>query len=184
MRDSDVVTYIVIRILLFSSAFQHASTQSCKDAIHCKISQLAHREMTGAIAALFAEMQRIESKHEIESKMANIPIGNIIYFDKEYFCSYIIEKDTYPLNKGCKSNLGFVSKTLLSADINKMKSVFVENKHYLILSGKSDYGKKYNQKPFWVLNINLEQMSRCCIEFARHISPYSCSTRVGGDLPV
>ena len=171
MRDSDVVAYIVIRILLFSSAFQHASTQSCKDEIYCEISQLAHREMMGAIVDLSAKIQHIESKYEIGSNMAAIPIGNIIYFEKEYFCSHVLKKDIYPLNQGYQSNLSFVSKVLVNANINTTRSIFIENKHCIILSGKSKHGEESNQKPFWVLNINLEQISRCCIEFARHISP-------------
>ena len=171
MRDNDVVAYIVIRILLFSSAFQHASAKSCKNKTNCKISQLAHREMMGAVVDLSAEMQRIEIKYGVKFNMANIPIGNIIYFKEEYFCRHILKTNAYPSNQGCKSTLSFVLEALLNAGINKTKSIFVENEHCLVISGKSDCLKESNQKQFWILNINLEQISHCCIEFVRHISP-------------
>ena len=171
MKDSDVVAYIVIRILLFSSAFQHASIRSSKDKIHCTILHLAHRETMGAVVDLFAEMQRIKRKYGINSNMAAVSIGNIVYFDKDYFCNHILEKENFPSNQECKSNLDFVSETLSNADKNKMKSVFVENNHCLLISGQSNSMNVSNQKPFWVLNINVEQISRCCMEFARHVFP-------------
>lgn len=170
ITDSDIVANIVIRILLYSSAFQHASTQSRVDQIYRRMSDLAHRKVVSAVIDLSAEMRRLRENHKAEADMANIVVGDIICFEHEYFCKHILTQVTFPVNQSCKSNLNIIVELLFNISTSNVKSCNVEGKHHFIFTGKFNEKSRDQKKQFWVLFVNVREFSCFCVEYAKKFS--------------
>lgn len=168
--DSDIIASLVIRVLLYSSAFQHASTQGYINQTYQKVSDLAHKAVVGAAIDLSAEMQRIREKYKLGVDMDDFPVGSIICFEQEYFCNYILMQETFPIRESCKSNLSLVSNLLSDISVNKVKSILVEGDHCFILSGKFEKKRENQHKQFWILTVSLWEITRCSMEISRGLS--------------
>lgn len=170
LKDSDIVTYFAIQMFLYSSAYQHALTHVLKDEIHFRVLDIAHRKVVSAAVELSAEIQQLKGKHKLEADKTDIPVGNIVYFEHDYFCKNVMEKESFPIAQSCKSDLIKVSDVLLTTNVNEIKSFFIEQEHCLLLSGKITNGRCHDHKPFWVLCIKLAEIVCCCVEFSKKLS--------------